>query len=132
MPSYVKFLKDILPKKKSLGAFKVVTLIEECSAIIQNKLLLKLKDLGNFTISCTISTLFFVRALSDLGVGINLMPWSIYNKRIVIGCRVCMDYQKLNKATRKDHFSLLFIDKMLDRLAGKEFYYFLDGYSMYN
>ncbi|KAL4303132.1 hypothetical protein GQ457_10G012710 [Hibiscus cannabinus] len=50
----------------------------------------------------------------------------------VIGWRVCMDYQKLNKATRKDHFSLPFIDQMLDRLAGKPFYYFLDGYSGYN
>ncbi|XP_062114270.1 uncharacterized protein LOC133825327 [Humulus lupulus] len=52
--------------------------------------------------------------------------------RQVIGWRVCMDYQKLNKATRKDNFSLPFIDQMLDRLAGKEFYYFLDGYLGYN
>lgn len=43
-----------------------------------------------------------------------------------------MDYRKLNKATRKDHFPLPFIDQMLDRLAGKQCYYFLDGYSGYN
>ncbi|KAL4383251.1 hypothetical protein GQ457_15G018760 [Hibiscus cannabinus] len=43
-----------------------------------------------------------------------------------------MDYRKLNKATKKDHFPLPFIDQMLDRLAGKEFYCFLDGYSGYN
>ncbi|KAL4379584.1 hypothetical protein GQ457_02G030090 [Hibiscus cannabinus] len=43
-----------------------------------------------------------------------------------------MDYRKLNKATRKDHFPLPFIDQMLDRLAGKQFYCFLDGYSGYN
>ncbi|KAL4363473.1 hypothetical protein GQ457_04G017870 [Hibiscus cannabinus] len=52
--------------------------------------------------------------------------------RTVIGWRVCMDYRKLNKATRKDHFPLPFIDQMLDRLAGKQFYCFLDGYSGYN
>ncbi|KAL4282496.1 hypothetical protein GQ457_16G018920 [Hibiscus cannabinus] len=52
--------------------------------------------------------------------------------RTVTGWRVCMDYMKLNKATRKDHFLLPFIDQMLDRLAGKQFYCFLDGYSGYN
>ncbi|KAL4281283.1 hypothetical protein GQ457_03G018830 [Hibiscus cannabinus] len=52
--------------------------------------------------------------------------------RTVTGWRICMDYRKLNKATKKDHFPLPFIDQMLDRLAGKEFYCFLDGYSGYN
>ncbi|KAL4272935.1 hypothetical protein GQ457_13G016540 [Hibiscus cannabinus] len=52
--------------------------------------------------------------------------------RTIIGWRVCMEYRKLNKATRKDHFPLPFIDQMLDRLAGKQFYCFLDGYSGYN
>ncbi|KAL4388732.1 hypothetical protein GQ457_09G016560 [Hibiscus cannabinus] len=50
----------------------------------------------------------------------------------VTGWRICMDYRKLNKATKKDLFPLPFIDQMLDRLAGKEFYCFLDGYSGYN
>ncbi|KAL4368037.1 hypothetical protein GQ457_05G023060 [Hibiscus cannabinus] len=52
--------------------------------------------------------------------------------RTITGWWVCMDYRKLNKATRKDHFPLPFIDQMLDRLAGKQFYCFLDGYSGYN
>ncbi|KAK8574820.1 hypothetical protein V6N12_062498 [Hibiscus sabdariffa] len=52
--------------------------------------------------------------------------------RMVTGWRICMDYRKLNKATKKDHFPLPFIGQMLDRLAGKEFYCFLDGYSGYN
>ena len=46
--------------------------------------------------------------------------------------RVYIDYQKLNKATRKDHFSLPFMDQMLDKLAGHEFYYFLNDYLGYN
>ncbi|KAJ9541977.1 hypothetical protein OSB04_028483 [Centaurea solstitialis] len=52
--------------------------------------------------------------------------------RVVSGWRICMDYRRLNKATQKDHFPLPFVDQMLDRLAGKEFYCFLDGYSGYN
>nr|GEW45624.1 reverse transcriptase domain-containing protein [Tanacetum cinerariifolium] len=44
--------------------------------------------------------------------------------RLVIGWRVCIDYRKLNDATRKDHFSLPFMDQMLKRLAGNEFYFF--------
>jgi hypothetical protein len=48
------------------------------------------------------------------------------------GWRVCIDYQKLNVATRKDHFPLPFIDQMVERLTGHEYYYFLDGYSGYN
>ena len=52
--------------------------------------------------------------------------------RTVTGWRICIDYRKLNKATRKDHFLLSFLDQMLDRLVGHEYYCFLDGYSKYN
>nr|GEY32972.1 DNA-directed DNA polymerase [Tanacetum cinerariifolium] len=51
--------------------------------------------------------------------------------RLVTGWRVCIDYRKLNDATRKDHFTLPFMDQMLERLAGNEFYCFLDGFSGY-
>nr|GEY08679.1 reverse transcriptase domain-containing protein [Tanacetum cinerariifolium] len=51
--------------------------------------------------------------------------------RIVTGWRVCIDYRKLNEATRKDHFPLPFMDQMLERLAGNEYYCFLDGFSGY-
>ncbi|GJR10478.1 reverse transcriptase domain-containing protein [Tanacetum coccineum] len=49
--------------------------------------------------------------------------------RLVTGWRVCIDYRKLNETTRKDHFPLPFMDQMLERLAGNEYYYFLDGFS---
>nr|GFA27704.1 reverse transcriptase domain-containing protein [Tanacetum cinerariifolium] len=39
--------------------------------------------------------------------------------------------EKLNEATRKDHFPLPFMDQMLERLAGNEYYCFLDGFSGY-
>ncbi|CAN6716373.1 unnamed protein product [Malus baccata var. baccata] len=52
--------------------------------------------------------------------------------RIQTGWRVCIDYRKLNATTRKDHFPLPFIDQMLERLASRAFYCFLDEYSGYN
>ncbi|CAM9000219.1 unnamed protein product [Rhodiola kirilowii] len=56
----------------------------------------------------------------------------LVTKRIQNGWRVCIDYRKLNAVTRKDHFPLPFIDQMLDRLAGKPYFCFLDGFSGYN
>nr|GEV74007.1 DNA-directed DNA polymerase [Tanacetum cinerariifolium] len=47
---------------------------------------------------------------------------------LVTEWRVSIDYQKLNEATRKDHFSLPFMDQMLERLAGNEYYCFLNGF----
>ena len=50
----------------------------------------------------------------------------------IMGWRMCIDYRKLNKATKKDHFPLPFIDKMLERLANHSFFCFLDGYWGYH
>uniref|UniRef100_A0A2N9I6A0 RNA-directed DNA polymerase n=1 Tax=Fagus sylvatica TaxID=28930 RepID=A0A2N9I6A0_FAGSY len=52
--------------------------------------------------------------------------------RVTTGWRVCIDYRKLNSVTRKDHFPLPFMDQILERVAGHEYYCFLDGYSGYN
>ena len=52
--------------------------------------------------------------------------------RTITGWRMCIDYRKLNLASRKDHFPLPFMDQMLERLAGKAYYCFLDDYSGYN
>ncbi|GKD56956.1 DNA-directed DNA polymerase [Tanacetum coccineum] len=48
--------------------------------------------------------------------------------RTETGWRVCIDYRKLNDTTRKDHFPLPFIDQMLERLSGNDYYCFLDGF----
>nr|GEW07308.1 reverse transcriptase domain-containing protein [Tanacetum cinerariifolium] len=49
--------------------------------------------------------------------------------KFITGWRVCIDYRKLKEATRKDHFPLPFMDQMLERLVGNEYYCFLDGFS---
>nr|GFB85904.1 reverse transcriptase domain-containing protein [Tanacetum cinerariifolium] len=51
--------------------------------------------------------------------------------RLVTSWKVCIDYRKLNEATWKDHFPLPFMDQMLKRLAGNEYYCFLDGFFGY-
>jgi len=48
--------------------------------------------------------------------------------RLPIKIRVCIDYCKLNAVTHKDYFPLLFIDQMFKRLAGYEYYCFLESY----
>ncbi|XP_062113998.1 uncharacterized protein LOC133825010 [Humulus lupulus] len=84
MPSYVKFMKDILSKKRKMEDFETVALTEECSAILQKKLPPKLRDPGSFTIPCTIGRIEGINALCDLGASINLMPLSVF-KRLQLG-----------------------------------------------
>ncbi|XP_076907771.1 uncharacterized protein LOC143564353 [Bidens hawaiensis] len=54
MPKYAKFLKDVLTNKRNLEELSHVTLNEECSAVLQNKLPTKKTDPGSFTIPCLI------------------------------------------------------------------------------
>ncbi|XP_057811624.1 uncharacterized protein LOC131025855 [Salvia miltiorrhiza] len=84
MPQYAKYLRDVVSRKKKLGEFETINLNEECSAILQRKLLVKIKDPGSFTIACMIGDQHFGKALCDLGTSINLMPLSIF-KKLAIG-----------------------------------------------
>ncbi|KAI3703847.1 hypothetical protein L1987_74043 [Smallanthus sonchifolius] len=80
MPKYARFLKDILTNKRKLEELSQVTLNEECSAVIQNKLPEKRRDPGSFTIPCLIGSLSVSNALADLGASINLMPYAVFTK----------------------------------------------------
>ena len=51
--------------------------------------------------------------------------------RLTTSWRVCIDYRRLNEVTGKDHFPLPFIDQLLERVSGRPYYCFLDGYSGY-
>ena len=80
MPNYVKFLKDILSKKKRFAEEGVVSLTATCNAVIQKNLPLKMQVPSSFTIPCTIGNFEFVKALCDSGASINLMPLSVVKK----------------------------------------------------
>ena len=75
-----KFLKEILSKKRKITEEGIVNLTATCSAIIQQKLPVKMKDLGSFTIPCSIGKYEFKKALCDSGVSINLMPLSVVQR----------------------------------------------------
>ncbi|KAH9735577.1 hypothetical protein KPL71_017779 [Citrus sinensis] len=87
MPNYAKVLKDILTKKRRLGEFETVALIQENSRMLQSKIPQKMKDPGSFTILCSIGTKYSGKALCDLGASINLMPLSVFKQLGVGECR---------------------------------------------
>jgi hypothetical protein len=80
VPTYAKYIRDILNKKRPLPSTEVIKLIEECSAAILNKLLEKKKDPGCSTIDCSIGNQYFNNALCDLGASVSVMPIVVYHK----------------------------------------------------
>ena len=80
MPTYAKFLKEILSKKRKIAEEGIVNLTATCSAIIQQKLPVKMKDPGSFTIPCSIGKYEFKKALCDSSASINLMPLSVVQR----------------------------------------------------
>ena len=75
-----------------------MVLTEECNLILQQKLLPKLKDLGNFTIPYTIGNCFLGKALCDLGASINLMPYSIFIKLGLGACNLTLVVKHLTRS----------------------------------
>ncbi|XP_068498131.1 uncharacterized protein [Phaseolus vulgaris] len=80
MPTYAKFMKELLTKKRKLDDQEIVELEAGCSAIIQKSLPQKSRDPGSFTLPVTIGNLTIGKALLDLGASINLMPLSMLKK----------------------------------------------------
>eukprot|EP00258_Populus_trichocarpa_P034346 XP_024450365.1 uncharacterized protein LOC112326507 [Populus trichocarpa] len=149
VPSYAKFLKDLCTVKRKLNVKKKAFLAEQENAkpsremqrrlnpnmkeVVKNEVI-KLLDNGiiyPISDSKWVSPTQVVPKKSGVTVITNekneLIP-----TRTITGWRMCIDYRKLNSMTRKDHFPLPFMDQILERVAGHEFYCFLDGYSGYN
>ena len=80
MSRYAKFLKDLLTNKRKTEEIAIMVLDARCSAILQKSLPNKMKDLGSFTILCSIGGLEEEKALADLGVCINVMPYKFFHK----------------------------------------------------
>ena len=80
MPTYARFMKELLTKKRKIPDQETVELEAGCSAIIQKSLPQKSRDPGSFTLPVTIGNLTIKRALMDLGASINLIPLSMLKK----------------------------------------------------
>ncbi|XP_057746979.1 uncharacterized protein LOC130966212 [Arachis stenosperma] len=80
MPLYAKFLKELINKKRSWQVNETILLTEECRALIQKGLSLKLGDPGSYLLPCTIGSMTINKAMYDLGASINLMPTSLVKK----------------------------------------------------
>ncbi|GJS36930.1 reverse transcriptase domain-containing protein [Tanacetum coccineum] len=80
MPNYGKFLKELISNKHKIEQIYAAFLSDESFAILQNKVPHKLGDPRSFLIICKFNKTFSCNALADLGVSINLMPYSLYAK----------------------------------------------------
>ncbi|XP_066167820.1 uncharacterized protein [Oryza sativa Japonica Group] len=80
VPTYARYLKDILNNKRPLPTTEVVKLTEHSSNIILPKLPEKKKDPGCPTITCSIGAQRFDQALCDLGASVSVMPKDVFDK----------------------------------------------------
>ncbi|XP_008447648.2 uncharacterized protein LOC103490055 [Cucumis melo] len=80
MPSYAKFLTDILAKKRRINDFQTMALRQATSDIYKNGVLEKMTYPGSFKVPCSIDGMDLGHVLCDLGASINLMPLSIFKK----------------------------------------------------
>ncbi|GJT40272.1 hypothetical protein Tco_0940137 [Tanacetum coccineum] len=99
MSNYGKFLKELVSNKHKLEQISSAFLCNESSAMIQNKVPPKLRDPRSFLIPCTFSKTFSYNALADLGANINLMPYSLYKKiLILVGIKRLLDDLRVTAA----------------------------------
>ena len=80
VPTYAKYLRDILNNKRPLPSTEVIKLMEECSVAILNTTPVKKKDPGCSTIDCSIGSQNFENALCDLGASVSVMPKKVSYK----------------------------------------------------
>ncbi|KAM7484084.1 hypothetical protein LguiA_000093 [Lonicera macranthoides] len=80
VPSYAKFLKDLVTQKRRTNVPKKAFLTEQASSIIQCKIPIKYKDPGCPTITCKIGNYHIERALVDLRASVNLLPYSVFKQ----------------------------------------------------
>ncbi|GJS47073.1 reverse transcriptase domain-containing protein [Tanacetum coccineum] len=97
---------------------------ENCSAVILKKFPEKLGDPGRFLIPCDFPEMNECLALADLGASINLMPLSIW--RLIYPISDSPWVSPVHCVPKKGGITV-----MLERLAGNEYYCFLDGFSGY-
>ena len=80
VPTCVKYLRDILNKKKPLPTTEVIKLTKECSVAILNTSPIKKMDPGCPTIDCLIENQNFENVVCDLGASVSVMPEKVFDK----------------------------------------------------
>ncbi|KAL5798915.1 hypothetical protein ACOSQ2_003735 [Xanthoceras sorbifolium] len=78
MSSYGKFFRELNKRKRQYGQNERMMISKTVSAVLQQKLPPKLKDIGSFNIDITVGNVKKERAMLDLGASINMMPYSVY------------------------------------------------------
>ena len=78
IPSYAKFLKDLCTVKRKLAINKEAFITEQSTSLIRNNSPPKYKDPGSPTISIVVGNSKLGHPLVDLGVSVNLLPYSVY------------------------------------------------------
>jgi hypothetical protein len=105
-------------------------LIPKMKEVVRNKVL-KLLDAGIIYPIADSRWVSPVHCVPKKG-GITVVPNEnneLIPQRVVVGYRMCINFRKVNKVTKKHHYPFPFIDQMLERLSKKTHYCFLDGYS---
>ncbi|XP_074300721.1 uncharacterized protein LOC141632029 [Silene latifolia] len=77
VPSYLKFMREVLTRKRTIDDVETVALTEGCSAHLQNRTPPKLADPGSFSIPCHIGVQLIDNALCDLGASVSVLTLSL-------------------------------------------------------
>ncbi|XP_057543893.1 uncharacterized protein LOC130823288 [Amaranthus tricolor] len=109
MPSYAKFLKEVLSNKRKLPETGVETLRGECSAILECKVPKKESDLGSFTIPVKFGEVLVNKALADLGASVSIMPLSLCKR---INAEIKPTKMSLQLANRLVRFSVRVVEDL--------------------
>jgi hypothetical protein len=80
VPSYARFLKDLCTRKRKTPVPKKVFMASPISDMVSSQMPEKHRDPGCPTITCTIGSTIVKRALLDLGAGMNLLPYYVYQQ----------------------------------------------------
>ncbi|XP_070017998.1 uncharacterized protein [Nicotiana sylvestris] len=109
MSGYAKFIKDLVTKKRSMDC-ETIKMTHQVSAIVHS-MAPKLEAPDVFTITCTIGSADFAKALCDLGASINLMPYSVFKTLGIGQSRATL--MRLQMADRTMKMPLDIIDDVL-------------------
>jgi hypothetical protein len=101
-------------------------LIPKMKEVVRNEVL-KLLDAGIIYPIADSRWVSHVHCVPKKG-GITVVPNEnnkLIPQRVVVGYRMCIDFRKVNKVIKKDHYPLSFIDQMLERYLRKLIFVFL-------